>query len=1652
MNIKLIPSYKILLLQIFSIICFYKSSAQFTQIGSKYTTFGSAVSGQVIAISDDGNTLVSSGSECAYIFTFNGSGFVQVGDRIKPNDFTTTITGLLPSVSVSSDGKTVMMGLYTDNNFIGAAWIFTFNGTNFVQLGSKLVGTGGIGITNQGFSVALSEDGKTAISGGSRDNSYTGAAWIYKFNGTSFSQVGSKLVGSGALGASHQGTSSSLSANGNIAYVGGFLDNGGRGAVWVYSFNGVNYTQNNKLTSSVPSLTGLGRLGSISSSQNGGILVASGSNYKISSGHAVVFTLIGTNYSQLQVLSIGTGMVSSFTGTSASVSSDGKTIAIGGYSDNKSFGAIWTFTFNGVSFVQIGQKLLPTDYIGTGSLSGFEFGISVDISGDGKKMALISSAEKNGIGASWVYSFSGINYNKVTKLYAKSYTAPGSKFGSSASISEDGKIAIIGAPGDAFNYGIAYAYSFDGINYKQFSDPLINLDTVWFGGGKQGTNVKVSSDGSTVIVGAPVRNNYYTNNFGAVYAYTLSGTKFVPIGANFGTWFNSEYGSALAMSSNGKKIVVGAFGHNSFNGASFIYTFNGSSFVNMGGPISRLLGSGEGYSVAMSGDGNTYIAGAPFDSPNGAVYVYTFNGVNYVPFGPKLVGSNSLGSPFQGINVEISKDAKTIFIGSENDNGGAGAFWVFTFNGTNYVQAGNKYVATGLLGSNPLFGNPISCSNDSKTLLVGAYNDNNGIGCTIVYTFNGSNYVQTGNKLIGTGASGNAAQAATALSGDGKIAIISGSKDNGETGAFWVFTSPGMASSSLVSVTSAIISGSNIISISGGNTVISSSYLPANANQNTIPGWNTTLNGIATFSTITGLLTATNNGNGIVYLQSYYGSIISGLYTITITNNFISQTITGFASITGQVFGNPPITISGVSATSGLSVSYTVNGPAVNTGNVVSFTGAGTVTITATQVGNANYNAALPVVQIVNVAKANQSITGFNTVAGQVFGNPPITISGVSATSGLSVSYTVNGPAVNTGNIVSITGAGTVTVTATQVGNANYNAALPVVRIVNVAKATPILSFISATTIGIGVSALNAISNSTGAISYTLTGGTASATISGNSLTSSGAGSLNIQVNVAADVNYNAGSIAVLLTVTSTPSPTIVYNNMVKTYGDAPFVMTVSSTNSTGAITYSIASGMGANISPSGVVTITGAGSVLIQASQAGDVTYNPAIATATLTINKANPTLNITSPGSGIAGSVITVGVATNSTGSISGVVTNGTGFATLSGNLLSLSGVGVVTVTVNQLADANYNAGSTAQVVTILQGISQTITGFNTIAGQVFGDPPITISGVSATSGLSVSYTVNGPAVSTGNVISITGAGTVTITATQVGNTNYNAASPVVQIVNVAKANQSITGFGPFSNMTLGGSNLVNLFASATSGLPVNYSITGPASISGNIITVTGLGIVSIIASQPGDANYLPAAELNTSFEVMSIDGISTIPGIMLDQTITGMNSISGFTLSGTNNTITLNAIASSGLTVFYTVSGPAMVNENVVTIYDVGTVGITALQNGNAIYNPAIPVNISFTVVSVAGLPTLDMLGITNEINNVLIYPNPNNGTITVDAEDYQLIKIYTLNGNLIAKHYLRGVSNIIHIGDVPTGVYIVEFYSTSKKPLFRKITKR
>jgi hypothetical protein len=160
----------------------------------------------------------------------------------------------------------------------------------------------------------------------------------------------------------------------------------------------------------------------------------------------------------------------------------------------------------------------------------------------------------------------------------------------------------------------------------------------------------------------------------------------------------------------------------------------------------------------------------------------------------------------------------------------------------------------------------------------------------------------------------------------------------------------------------------------------------------------------------------------------------------------------------------------------------------------------------------------------------------------------------------------------------------------------------------------------------------------------------------------------------------------------------------------------------------------------------------------------------------------------------------------------------------------------------------------------VNQFIT-FAPLPNHSAGDAPFTVTATSS-SGLPVYLNVlSGPAsLGTNNVLTLLGGGTVNLVAWQPGNSNYNAAAPVLQSFNVSQIPQTIT-FGPLSQQRQGDAPFP-LNATTDSGLPVSFSIvSGPATLSGNILVLNGWGTVTVSASQPGNNSYAAATSVTQS-----------------------------------------------------------------------------------------------------------------------------------------------------------------------------------------------
>ncbi|MDA9432190.1 hypothetical protein XH88_10470 [Bradyrhizobium sp. CCBAU 51627] len=358
------------------------------------------------------------------------------------------------SVALSADGNTAIVGGLVDNKLNGAAWIYTRNRDVWTQQGHKLVGSGVAGQSGQGISVALSADGQTAVVGGPYDNRTTGAVWIYMRAEGDWTQVGSKLVGTGAIGRSAQGSAVALSADGNTAIVGGPYDNGSVGATWIYVRGRDAWTQQgNKLIGT--GAVGSARQGvSVALSADGNTAIVGGVADNHLVGAAWVYTRRGGVWSQQGTKLVGTGALGNAAqGVSVALSADGNTAIVGGVADNNDAGAAWIYARNNGVWTQQGAKLVASDAIGKAAQ-----GHSVALSADGNTAFVSGPHENDGTGAAWIYARSGTGWiQQGTKLVGTGATGS-ARQGSSVALSADGNTAIMGGIADNRLTGAAWVH------------------------------------------------------------------------------------------------------------------------------------------------------------------------------------------------------------------------------------------------------------------------------------------------------------------------------------------------------------------------------------------------------------------------------------------------------------------------------------------------------------------------------------------------------------------------------------------------------------------------------------------------------------------------------------------------------------------------------------------------------------------------------------------------------------------------------------------------------------------------------------------------------------------------------------------------------------------------------------------------------------------------------------------------------------------------------------------------------------------------------------------------------------------------------------------------------------------------------------------
>jgi hypothetical protein len=182
---------------------------------------------------------------------------------------------------------------------------------------------------------------------------------------------------------------------------------------------------------------------------------------------------------------------------------------------------------------------------------------------------------------------------------------------------------------------------------------------------------------------------------------------------------------------------------------------------------------------------------------------------------------------------------------------------------------------------------------------------------------------------------------------------------------------------------------------------------------------------------------------------------------------------------------------------------------------------------------------------------------------------------------------------------------------------------------------------------------------------------------------------------------------------------------------------------------------------------------------------------------------------------------------------------------------------------------------------GDSQTIT-FPALSSPVtFGVAPITLR-ATASSSLAVSYSATGPGTISGSTLTITGAGTVVVTASQTGNATYAAATPVSQSIVVNQAASATALTSSNTNANLNAPVTFTAIATSTAGTPTGgvQFLDGTTPLGTSVLNAQGVAtyVISTLAAGSHSINAIYMGDSNFASSQAALTQLVTAPGFSI------------------------------------------------------------------------------------------------------------------------------------------------------------------------------
>jgi hypothetical protein len=241
-----------------------------------------------------------------------------------------------------------------------------------------------------------------------------------------------------------------------------------------------------------------------------------------------------------------------------------------------------------------------------------------------------------------------------------------------------------------------------------------------------------------------------------------------------------------------------------------------------------------------------------------------------------------------------------------------------------------------------------------------------------------------------------------------------------------------------------------------------------------------------------------------------------------------------------------------------------------------------------------------------------------------------------------------------------------------------------------------------------------------------------------------------------------------------------------------------------------------------------------------------------------------------------------------------------------------GMHSIEVSYAGDADYQVATPSQSFTLTVTTETQTISFPAIASRVYGSTPFAVT-ATASSALPVTITVqSGPATISGNTVTITGAGTVVLAATQPGNIEYSAAAPVIESFQVTAAASSTSLQASRETVTAGGNvtltaTVISAFGTPMGAVTFSYggATLGTGTLNAGVATLTTttlpVGADAITASYAATTDYLASTSTPVTVTVTTT---VTVPA--------------GYTIAANPNTVSIQEGQTGNTTLTLTPTG--------------------------------------------------------------------------------------------------------------------------------------